>query len=75
MVAGGGFAGGRIVGESNETAELVAKRPVTPVDLLGSIYERCGVNPDQPFPDNPINMKAPILPDADPKTRLRELYL
>ena len=75
MVAGGGFAGGKVVGESDETASHVVKRPVSPVDLLGSIYERCGIDPSQPFPDNPINLKTPILPGADPKTRLREIYL
>ena len=75
MVAGGGFAGGKVVGASDATAERVVSRPVSPVDLLGSIYERCGIDPSQPFPDNPLGLKAPILPNADPKTRLRELYL
>ena len=75
MVAGGGFAGGKVVGASNETGEKVISRPVSPVDLLGSIYERCGINPSAMFPANPIGLKAPILPDADPKTRLREIYL
>ena len=75
MVAGGGFAGGKVVGASNETGEKVISRPVSPVDLLGSIYERCGIDPSAMFPTNPIGLKAPILPDADPKTRLREIYL
>ena len=75
MVAGGGFAGGRVVGASDETASNVVSRPVTPVDLLGSIYERCGIDPSAMFPTNPIGLKAPILPDADPRTRLREIYL
>lgn len=75
MVAGGGFAGGKVVGASDENGENVVSRPVSPVDLLGSIYERCGINPSEMFPANPIGLKAPILPDADPKTRLREIYL
>ena len=75
MVAGGGFAGGRVVGKSNATTDGVAERPVSPVDLLGSIYEMCGLDPNSDFPSNPIGLKAPILPDSDPKTRLRELYL
>lgn len=75
MVAGGGFAGGRVVGTSDATADFVATRPVTPVDMLGSLYERCGIDPSQPFPANPIGLKEPILPGSDPKTRLRELYL
>ena len=75
IVAGGGFAGGRVVGKSNATTDGVAERPVSPVDLLGSIYEMCGLDPNSDFPSNPIGLKAPILPDSDPKTRLRELYL
>ena len=75
MVAGGGFAGGKVVGASDEKGENVISRPVTPVDLLGSIFERCGINPSGMFPPNPIGLKTPILPDADPKTRLREIYL
>jgi len=75
MVAGGGFAGGKVVGASDATGEHVISRPVSPVDLLGSIYERCGINPSEPFPTNPIGLKAPILPDAKPETRLREIYL
>lgn len=75
MVAGGGFAGGKVIGASDDRGEHVTARPVSPVDLLGSIYERCGINPSAMFPANPIGLKAPILPDADPKTRLREIYL
>ncbi len=75
MVAGGGFAGGKVVGASDAVAEKVISRPVSPVDLLGSIYERCGINPDRPFPDNPLGLKEPILPKSTPETRLRELYL
>lgn len=74
MVAGGGFQGGKVVGTSDAAAAKVVSRPVTPTDLLGSIFELCGVDPSQPFPDNPINLKSPILPDADPRTRLREIY-
>ena len=45
MVAGGGFQGGKVVGSSNETGETVAQRPVTPQDLLGSIFHRVGIDP------------------------------
>ena len=75
MVAGGGFAGGKVVGSSDATGDFVASRPVTPVDMLGSLYERCGIDPSQPFPSNPIGLREPILPGADPKKRLREIYL
>lgn len=73
LVAGGGFLGGRIVGESDETASRVVKRPVAPQDLLGSIYELCGIDPDGKLP-NPMNLDCTILPPESKEGRLRELY-
>ena len=73
MVAGGGFAGGRVVGESDETASKVVSRPVAPQDLLGSIYELCGIDPDGKLP-NPMNVDCSILPPESSEGRLRELY-
>ena len=67
------FAGGKVVGTSDATTDFPASRPVSPADLLGSIYELCGVNPDQPFPSNPIGLKSPIL-ESKAATRLREIY-
>lgn len=74
MVAGGGFAGGKIVGESDATAANVVNRPVSPQDLLGSIYELAGINPDGDLP-NPIGLKTTILPPESKEGRLRELYM
>jgi len=73
MVAGGGFQGGKVVGVSDETASNVVSRPVAPQDLLGSIYELCGIDPDGPLP-NPINLKTTILPPESAAGRLREIY-
>ena len=73
MVAGGGFAGGRVVGVSDRYAEHVVSRPVAPQDLLGSIYELCGIDPDGPLP-NPIGLKTTVLPPESKAGRLRELY-
>lgn len=73
MVAGGGFLGGKVVGESDATGEKVKSRPVAPQDLLGSIYERCGIDPDGPLP-NPVNLQVPVLPPESKAGRLRELY-
>lgn len=73
LVAGGGFKGGQVVGESDATASNVVKRPVTPVDFLGSIYERCGIDPDGPMP-NHVGKKVTILPPQSKAGRLRELY-
>ncbi|MDD4097913.1 MAG: DUF1501 domain-containing protein [Lentisphaeria bacterium] len=73
MVAGGGFAGGRVVGESDAVAGEVVNRPVAPQDMLGSIYELCGIDPDGPLP-NPIGLETTVLPPESPAGRLRELY-
>jgi len=50
LIAGGGFRGGKVVGSSNATGEEVAERPVYPWDLIGSMYELLGINPDGTFP-------------------------
>lgn len=73
LVAGGGFAGGKVVGASDETAGNVVSRPVTPQDMLGSIYELCGIDPDGPLP-NPIGLKTTVLPPQSKYGRLREIY-
>src|SRR5205814_1860310 len=38
LVAGGGFAGGRVIGSSNSRGEVPRDRPVTPADLLVTLY-------------------------------------
>jgi len=49
VVAGGGFAGGHVVGASNEYGADVAERPVEPHDLFSSMYEMLGIDPDGPL--------------------------
>lgn len=60
LVAGGGFKGGRIVGSSDEKGEEVKERPVYPIDLLGSIYELAGIDPDTKLP-HPLGLEASVL--------------
>ena len=73
LLAGGGFKGGMAVGESDATASRPVKRPVSPQDFLGSIYERAGLDPDGPL-INPAGRKLTVLPPASKEGRLRELY-
>ena len=73
LVAGGGFKGGCIVGESDETASKPVRRPVSPQDFLGSIYELCGIDPDGMLP-NKAGKKMTILPPASAAGRLKEIY-
>ena len=73
MVAGGGFQGGKVVGVSDATASHVVSRPVAPQDLLGSILERCGIDPDSPFPAF-TGIHEPLMPHESAAGRPRELY-
>ncbi len=54
LVAGGGFKGGQVVGSSDAEGESVRDRPVYPGDLIGSIYELLGIDPDANLP-HPMN--------------------
>ena len=76
VVAGGGFKGGRVLGVSDARGEEVAERPVYPLDLIGTMYELLGIDPDGPLP-NPRGLELRVLPapgDGAPSGgRLREL--
>ena len=63
LVAGGGFKGGHVVGESDKRAEEVKTRPVYPVDLLGSIYALSGIDSQAKLP-HPMGLEAHVLPSA-----------
>jgi hypothetical protein len=52
LVAGGGFKGGHVVGASDAKGEAVRDRPVYPCDLIGSIYELLGFDPDGKLPNS-----------------------
>lgn len=64
VIAGGGFRGGHIVGASDAKGEEVAERPVYPHDLIGSMYELLGIDPEGPLP-NPRGLDVRVLPSAE----------
>jgi uncharacterized protein (DUF1501 family) len=68
LVAGGGFKGGRIVGESDSKAEEVKTRPVYPVDLLGSIYQLAGIDTTAKLP-HPLGYETNVLPLPSEKVK------
>jgi uncharacterized protein (DUF1501 family) len=72
LAAGGGFKGGQVLGASDEKAEKVVDRPVYPQDLLGSILELMGINPDAPLP-NMRGYDVPVMLAQSEKGRLREI--
>jgi hypothetical protein len=49
LVAGGGFARGRVVGASNAKGEIPKDRPVRPQDLAVSLYHQLGIDPETKF--------------------------
>jgi uncharacterized protein (DUF1501 family) len=49
LVAGGGFARGRVVGASNSRGEHPRDNPVTPADLLVTLYRQMGIDPETSF--------------------------
>ena len=77
VLAGGGFTGGQVVGQSDSTGSEVVERPVHPNDLLGSICERLGIDPEGSLP-NPLGLDLKVMPDILPGLgkdygRLREI--
>ncbi|WP_422926547.1 DUF1501 domain-containing protein [Singulisphaera sp. PoT] len=49
LVAGGGFAGGQVVGSSNARGEVPKDRPISPQDLLFTLYRQMGIDPETTF--------------------------
>ena len=64
VVAGGGFKGGHVVGASDARGEEVHDRPVYPRDLIGTIYELMGINPEGPLP-NPRGLDVKVMPSKE----------
>lgn len=64
LVAGGGFKGGHIVGASDTLGENVKERPVYPVDLVASIYELLGIDPNAQLP-HPQGKTYRVIPLSD----------
>ena len=76
VVAGGGFQGGHVVGASDARGETVEERPVYPWDLIGSMYELLGIDPEATFPHS-RGQTVRVTPSADESGvaggRLREI--
>ena len=50
VVAGGGFKGGHVIGETNATGEDVKSRPVYVTDLITSMYDLLGIDCNAKLP-------------------------
>lgn len=63
VLAGGGFKGGRVVGASDARGEEVKDRPVSPANVIGSIFSQLGLDLDAKLP-NPDGLDLRIAPAA-----------
>jgi uncharacterized protein (DUF1501 family) len=52
VVAGGGFRGGRVVGASDARGEQVRDRPVHPAELIATMYDLLGIDPEGKLPNS-----------------------
>lgn len=68
LLAGGGIQGGRVVGASEKWGGGVHQRPVSPLDLLATIYNQLGIPLDTHFEDasgRPISIVGSGQPIAE----------
>lgn len=63
VVAGGGFKGGMVVGESDAKGEYPKERPIYPWDLTASMYTLLGIDPNGTLP-HPHGCVAHVTPVA-----------
>jgi len=69
VVAGGGFKGGRVVGASDAKGAEPIERLVHPKDLIATMYELLGIDPEGSLP-NPRGLDVQVLPKAGRVTEL-----
>jgi hypothetical protein len=63
--AGGGLKMGQVIGESSEKAEVPKSRPITPQDLMATIFHTLGIPQDQHFVD-PTGRPTPMIDGGKP---------
>ena len=65
LVAGGGLKMGQVIGESTSKGEVPWTRPISPMDMLATIYRHLGI----PLTQHTMNRSGrpiPMLPDGVP---------
>ncbi len=63
LFAGGGVARGRVVGKSDKQAGSVAERPVSPKDILATLYHLLGIDHQTLLTDR-TGRPLPLVPEA-----------
>jgi hypothetical protein len=65
LLAGGGLKMGQVIGASSHDGGLPTDRPISPSDVLATLYKHLGIDPSQ----NAVNLQGrpiPLLPDGRP---------
>ena len=65
MLAGGGLRTGQVIGATNEKGEYPVDRPLTPADMLATVYHVLGIDQHQTFTDH-AGRPVPILDSGKP---------
>jgi uncharacterized protein (DUF1501 family) len=68
-LAGGGLKMGQVVGESNSKAEVPKSNPVTPQDLMATIFHVLGLPRDLHYKD-PSGRPVPMIESGKPIAEL-----
>jgi hypothetical protein len=63
LLAGGGIARGRVVGRTDRHAATVMERPLSPKDILATLYHLMGIDPETMLTDR-IGRPLPLVPDG-----------
>jgi hypothetical protein len=61
-LAGGGITGGQVIGASDRNGEIPADKPITPSDLVRSIYHLLGIAPETEL-QTPDGRPVRVCPD------------
>lgn len=69
LVAGGGIRGGQVIGATTSKAEYPTERPLSPQDLLATMYRHLGIPHEASFP-NFAGRPIPILGSGTPIAEL-----
>ncbi|MBS0266584.1 MAG: DUF1501 domain-containing protein [Planctomycetes bacterium] len=69
LLAGGGFKLGQAIGATNSKAEYPTERPLTPKDILATLYRHLGIDPSGAFSDH-AGRPVPILGEGQPIAEL-----
>ncbi|MBI1903894.1 MAG: DUF1501 domain-containing protein [Planctomycetia bacterium] len=63
LLAGGGIARGRVVGKSDKHGAYVAENPISPKDVLCTMYQLLGIDPQQTIRDK-LNRPLPLVAEG-----------